>query len=141
MIVSIIDEGLELAHEDLVDNIVPGSFDWVEQDEDPTNTSLTGDHGTAVSGIIAMKGHNNLGGRGIAPDAHLVGYNWAFSQSDANLFSSFNGLDYTVEVGVANNSWGRGSSQWYMPPVFDSDTWDAIATITENSELEKELSL
>ncbi len=137
VIVSIIDEGLELAHEDLVDNIVPGSFDWVEQDEDPTNTSLTGDHGTAVSGIIAMKGHNNLGGRGIAPDAHLVGYNWLLSQSDANLFSSFNGLDYTVEVGVANNSWGRGSSQWYMPPVFDSDTWDAIATITENSRAGK----
>ena len=133
VIVSIVDEGLELLHEDLKDNIIEGSYDWVENDNDPTNTSLYGDHGTSVSGIIAMKGHNNLGGRGIAPNAKLVGYNWLLSQSDANLFSSFNGLDYSVNVGVSNNSWGRGASQWYSPPTFDADTKDAMVGITQNS--------
>ncbi len=133
VIVSIVDEGLELLHEDLKDNIIEGSYDWVENDSDPTNTSFYGDHGTSVSGIIAMKGHNNLGGRGIAPNAKLVGYNWLLSQSDANLFSSFNGLDYSVNVGVSNNSWGRGASEWYMPPSYDADTKDAMVGITQNS--------
>ena len=133
VVVSIIDEGLEIEHEDLAVNIVEGSFDWVEDDTDPTNTGLYGDHGTSVTGIIAMKGHNNIGGRGIAPDASLVGYNWLLAQTNAALFSSFNGLDGLVEVGVSNNSWGRGSSEWFMPPEYDSDTWDAISQITETS--------
>ena len=29
---SVVDEGLEIAHEDLVDNIVPGSWDFNDQD-------------------------------------------------------------------------------------------------------------
>ena len=118
--VAVIDTGLELAHEDLVDNVVDGSIDWVNSDNDPTSESLYGDHGTACGGIIAMKGHNNIGGRGVAPDANLVGYNWLNSQSDSNLIASFTGNSYEVELGVTNNSWGRGLGDYYMPPEWDN---------------------
>jgi len=76
VVVAVLDSGLELAHEDLVDNIVTGSYDFVNSDQDPTTSSNEGDHGTSVAGIIASKGWNNKGGRGVAPDASLIGYNW-----------------------------------------------------------------
>ena len=131
--VAIIDTGLELLHKDLVDNVVDGSIDWVNSDDDPTHESLNGDHGTACAGIIAMKGHNNIGGRGIASDANLVGYNWLNSQSDSNLLSSFTGNDYAVDLGVTNNSWGRGLGSYYMPPEWDIDVNLAMETIKTES--------
>ena len=39
VLVAIVDDGLELAHEDLAGNIVSGSRDFVEDDDDPTNPS------------------------------------------------------------------------------------------------------
>jgi len=76
VIVAVLDTGLELAHEDLVDNIVTGSYDFENSDSDPTSSENNGDHGTKVAGIIGSKGWNNKGGRGVAPDASLIGYNW-----------------------------------------------------------------
>ena len=51
-----------------------------------TKTTLTrpandGDHGTSVAGIINSVGWNNIGGRGVAPEASLIGYNWLDHQS------------------------------------------------------------
>ena len=51
VIINVVDEGLELAHEDLADNIVPGSYDLVDNDTDPTNSGRPVDHGTSVAGI------------------------------------------------------------------------------------------
>ena len=76
VIVAVLDEGLELAHEDLVDNIVSGSYDFENADQDPTSSNNDGDHGTSVAGLIASKGWNNKGGRGVAPNASLIGYNY-----------------------------------------------------------------
>jgi hypothetical protein len=76
VIVSVMDEGLEILHEDLTDNIVANkSYNFVYGTYDPTSGNLDGDHGTSVAGIIASKGWNNKGGRGVAPNAGLVGYN------------------------------------------------------------------
>ena len=59
----------------MVDNVLDGySWDFWEGDTDPTNSSCCGDHGTSVAGMMA-KGWNNLGGRGVAPNATLIGYN------------------------------------------------------------------
>lgn len=75
----VVDSGLEIRHEDLIDNILPnrslnlnnGAIDKT----DPTSLSTTGDHGTSVAGLIAAKGWNGIGGRGVAPDAKLIGMN------------------------------------------------------------------
>jgi len=74
--ISIVDDGLEIAHEDLVDNIISGSWDFVNSDSDPTQTDSIGGHGTSIGGLIAAKGWNNKGGRGIAPNASIFGYNF-----------------------------------------------------------------
>jgi subtilisin family serine protease len=75
--ISIVDDGLEIAHEDLVDNIIGGSWNFLDSSSDPTNLSsdTSGGHGTSIAGLIAAKGWNNKGGRGIAPNASIFGYN------------------------------------------------------------------
>ncbi len=73
--VAVVDSGLEIAHEDLTANVVPGgSWNFNTSTTDPTNTATTGDHGTSVSGLIAMA-RNTVGGIGVASAASLKGFN------------------------------------------------------------------
>ena len=114
--VAVIDSGLEIAHEDLVSNIVPGkSWDYSDSDTDPTSHHNDGDHGTAVAGIIASAGWNKVGGRGVAPDASLVGYNFLDEQSASNEVHAM-GLDneLAIDVDVFNMSYGRNNSRSFQ---------------------------
>ena len=87
IVVAVVDDGLEIAHEDLVDNVVAGSYDFVNSDNDPTQPDPCSDeddcggHGTSVAGIIAAKGWNNIGVRGVAPNASLFGNNYLSNQT------------------------------------------------------------
>ena len=76
--VAVADSGLEIAHEDLAANVIPGgSWNFNNNTTDPTNTVGTDeDHGTSVSGLIAMAGNNSKGGIGVAPRARLKGFNF-----------------------------------------------------------------
>ena len=72
--VAVMDDGLEIGHEDLSDNIAQDlSYDYKNDDHDPT--SATTHHGTMVAGIISAVANNGLGGHGIAPNALLRGFN------------------------------------------------------------------
>jgi subtilisin family serine protease len=109
VVVAIVDTGLEIAHEDLIANVVSGSYDFVEGDTDPTRQGSGVDHGTAVAGIIGARGWNSIGPRGVAPKVSLKGYNWLLSQSTANWISAFGGESYSEDVDIFNNSWGSAS--------------------------------
>lgn len=76
--VTVIDSGVELTHPDLVNNIAPGSLNLLTGSTEPADNS---GHGTAVAGIIAAGADNNLGGRGVAPEASIVGFNYLDAQS------------------------------------------------------------
>jgi len=84
----VVDSGLEISHEDLAANVLPNrSLNMMPgalNITDPTSTNETGDHGTSVAGLIAATGWNGLGGRGVAPDAKLIGMNYLNAQSDLN---------------------------------------------------------
>lgn len=109
VIVSVMDEGLEIMHEDLYENIVPNkSYNFIDGSFDPTNIYANdGDHGTSVAGIIASKGWNNVGGRGVAPNAGLVGYNILYNFSNYNEAWSW-GLDNDLasDIDIFNMSYG-----------------------------------
>lgn len=109
VVLAVVDTGVEVRHEDLVDNMVPGSYDFVDADDDPTRKANGGDHGTAVAGIAAAVGWNDIGLRGVAPKASLKGYNWLISQSAANWVSTFGGETYSKDVDIFNNSWGSAA--------------------------------
>lgn len=72
--VAVVDDGLAIAHPDLVDNVRPGSRNVVTGGDDPTPTDPDSAHGTSVSGIIAAV-DNAIGTRGVAPRAQLQGFN------------------------------------------------------------------
>jgi len=106
IIVSVIDEGLDLTHPDLSANIL-GSHNAV------TGTSpsiIYGAHGTACAGIVAAIDDNGIGISGVAPNAGLFSVSITFASSnlyqdlaDAMNWSWINGS------AVISNSWGGGS--------------------------------
>ncbi|MCF6236987.1 MAG: S8 family serine peptidase [Gammaproteobacteria bacterium] len=109
VVVAVVDDGLEINHEDLVDNIALGkSLNYLSSEEraesDPTPLPGSGDyHGTAVAGIVAARDYNSVGGRGVAPRASLVGYN--LLQQSTFLNSAHAMLNNKDIVAVSNNSW------------------------------------
>ena len=134
--VNVVDEGLEIAHEDLVDNIVANySYDFVGNDNDPTRSANDGDHGTSVAGIIAAKGWNNKGGRGVAPDAELIGFNFLENQTSANQIASLYSSALVADVDIFNLSYGFSpngefgpTSQYTSPLSFRENSVIAGAT-------------
>ncbi len=110
----VVDSGLEIRHEDLIENVLPNrSLNFVEgaiDPTDPTSTAVDGDHGTSVAGLIAAKGWNGIGGRGVAPDAQLIGFNYLEAQtSEAELLihgHPGSGIGVNEPLAVFNRSYG-----------------------------------
>ena len=106
--VAAVDTGLELMHEDLAPNLVPGaSANFNTGLNDPTPTASEGDHGTSVAGLAGARINNGLGGRGVAGEASLAGYNFlASTQSLAYQLAALGGAAYSADVDVFNQSYG-----------------------------------
>jgi len=125
--VAVIDTGVDMFHPDLKDNIDwKNSYNYHSASNNPTPIgnqpvsilplSYDSAHGTAVAGIIAAKGWNGIGTRGVAPNASIVSLN-ALELSDKER-SQYSGVTLQVirlldalvrnieEVDIYNNSWG-----------------------------------
>ena len=79
---AVVDTGIEVCHPDLAANTsAGGSFNFAfparpgSSPADPFNFSTLGDHGTSVAGVAAAAANNGHGGRGVAPEVTLVGFN------------------------------------------------------------------
>ncbi|MFP5457719.1 MAG: S8 family serine peptidase [Bacteriovoracia bacterium] len=77
--IAVSDEGLETAHEDLAVNLLNGEHRNYKTGRESAGFIATpspaGDaHGTAVTGIIAGVGWNNIGVTGVAPQARVAGF-------------------------------------------------------------------
>lgn len=104
--VAVIDEGLEIAHEDLAAHVLAGeSTNFLDNSTDPTNFGFEGEHGTSVAGIVAAVGWNGKGGHGVAPEAKLSGFNFLKRQTYSNLYDSWR-EGRSAKADVFNNSWG-----------------------------------
>ena len=105
--VAVVDSGLEIDHEDLSSNVVPGgSYNFVDDGSDPTSSNSSGDHGTAVAGLIGSRGWNDLGGRGVSPKVSLKGFNFLKKPSMANHLAALGGGEYAKDVDIFNMSYG-----------------------------------
>ncbi len=106
--VVVVDDGIEIGHEDLKVNIVPGkSYDYVDNDTDPSPITVGNNqngHGTSVAGIIAARDLNGIGVVGVAPRAELIGYNFLRNSTMDNEADAM--TRDVSENHVSNNSWG-----------------------------------
>jgi len=121
IIMAIVDSGLEIAHEDIAGNIIPnGSYNYVNNTTDPTNTTKTdGDHGTSVAGIAAAVSMNGKGGRGVAPRVSLKGFNALITQSATDRIYSLGGHTRSKDVDIFNMSYGLdGLSYISLTPTY-----------------------
>ena len=68
--VAVPDDGVDLSHPDLLDNLLPG-YDGTDEG---SAGGATGDdaHGTACAGIVAAVADNNIGVAGVAPKCKII---------------------------------------------------------------------
>lgn len=106
--IAVVDDGLDIGHEDLVANIAATglSYNYVTGSSDPSyDVSDPGSsHGTAVAGIAAARDWNGLGVRGVAPRANLVGYNMLQNSTASNIADAM--TRGSAAVHISSNSWG-----------------------------------
>jgi subtilisin family serine protease/subtilisin-like proprotein convertase family protein len=140
--VAIVDDGLDIGHEDLAANVVPGSWSFFTGTRDPSPTDPDQNHGTAVAGIVAMVQGNQLGGMGIASGASLNGYaiiaggvettNRMFVQALGSYSEAYPNGPRSDDVWIFNQSYGSGGSA-FSPVSFDIEAQYAAGTRTLRS--------
>lgn len=106
VLVNVVDDGLDVDHEDLADNVPFGSINFLAGSNGYPEDNPGGNkahHGTSVAGIIAARGGNGIGVSGVAPCARIIGNNFLLSSSVSNLTQAMTG---NADVAISNNSWG-----------------------------------
>lgn len=125
--IAIVDTGMEICHPDLAGNVEEGASynfnanEWHGSDSaEPYLPWTVGDHGTSVAGTAAATANNGSGGRGVAPDAILRGYNMlAAVESGGTYFDSLGGSDSEPDsslVDIFNMSFGTLSGEFGIDP-------------------------
>jgi subtilisin family serine protease len=109
--VGVVDTGIEAAHEDLAANVdLTHSINFLGgSDPTPSSGTVGFDHGTQVAGIIGAVAFNGKGGRGVAYNAVLRGYNYVapgVAQTNAELSASLGGSVASADNDLFNLSIG-----------------------------------
>ena len=140
--VAVLDEGVDLNHPDLVNNLLPG-FDatgngsnGAPQDDDA--------HGTACAGIIAATGNNGIGISGVAPNCQIIpvrmiingiidsdewaadGINWAWQNGADILSNSWRfGTQSNLITTAINNAINNGRDGLGCPVLFAAGNFNS----------------
>lgn len=117
VIVAVVDEGVDLDHEDLADNcLASGHYNAVNEN----NYIIPGDHGTHVAGTIAAVSNNGKGIVGIAggdkakgkPGVKIMSCQMFVNLADGTSVSSASSSSASIKHGadhgavISQNSWG-----------------------------------
>lgn len=135
--VVVLDDGANLQHEDLCQNTlyslnkdytgqIPNQVPGASQinpfpyscDDQPIAC-----HGTAVSGLIAARDSNGVGGRGGAPRASIGSRNILMNATSTNIADG-TALNAS-NVFISNNSWGATDSTGDLDASLASSTWQS----------------
>lgn len=122
----VVDDSMQVDHPDLVSNVnMSIAWDYRSNDNDPSPAA--GDnHGTAVSGIVAARGNNNLGVTGVAFESTISGVRFVGSALPFSTFAQAIAHSNSV-VDVSNNSWGFVNPGVQLPPIVDAALASATA--------------
>lgn len=127
--VAIIDDGVDLGHEDLNANLLPG-YDATNFNFHGAPSFINNDsHGTACAGVVAAVANNNKGIAGVAYNAKIIPIRVGYSASPntVNWINEdswvANGINWAWQNGadVLSNSYGGGSySQTIVDAINDA---------------------
>lgn len=96
VVIGLIDTGVDFTHPDLTDVFLPGGYDFVNDDADPTDDQ---GHGTAMAGAIASV-DNSIGFKGVAYSSKILPFKVCNSGGDCDSVSIAEGIDAAVSAGV-----------------------------------------
>ena len=138
-IVAVLDDGLEIKHQDLSANVISGSYNYVYAEyndvgntipegmaeDDPTPFKSSDAHGTNVAGIIAAASANDAGISGIAPKAKLIGFNVMSSLlqtvwQNGSRYDAYRKILNRGDVDVINESFGSYDGGFYADDTMSS---------------------
>ncbi len=112
ILLGVIDDGVQANHPDLFSNYQSiNSFDFGQNDGNPSPVTAADNHGTAVAGIMVARGGNGIGITGVAPNARFGALRLDFNNAagfptqdiDATLYRSSGS---TVVIRIKNHSYG-----------------------------------
>jgi subtilisin family serine protease len=128
IIISVVDDGVEIAHEDLKANIsiTVAGFNYVTNTTNPSHKFTNSGHGTAVAGVAAAKDLNGIGVRGAAPCANIVGRNILEANSLTGSTQGDAMTKDTDKIHVSNNSWGAPDDTGQLSPA--NNLWETGIT-------------
>ena len=123
VVVSVVDDGLEILHEDLCNNVSSSvsGYNYATKRIDPTHSINANHHGSSVAGVIASISGNNLGGKGVAYDAKLVGRNILEGATDSNVAEAL--TSQTDLISISNNSWGAADGTGNYSSALATSLW------------------
>ncbi len=110
--IAVVDDGLEVNHEDLKPNAYPLESGYHRNfnegpPNDPSPLKISETHGTACAGLAAAAGFNNLGVIGVAPEAQMMGLRLiAGNSTEEDNGTALAWQPDGLTVHVSSNSWG-----------------------------------
>jgi subtilisin family serine protease len=103
--VAVLDQGIELTHNDLQNNISQNSYD---SESNSSPSQIFGNHGTHVAGTIAAIKNNNLQVVGVAPQSTLLSVSNSLAGTPNSRIRRADGINWAWQNGadIISNSWG-----------------------------------
>ena len=95
--VAVIDTGVCMSHEDLVDRVLDNGYDFVDNDDDPEDVF---GHGCSVAGIIAANIDNGIGIAGFAPNSSILPVRVLGPSGSGSMADVAAGIVYAADVGA-----------------------------------------
>jgi hypothetical protein len=129
IVIAILDDGVDMNHPDLVDNLVPG-YDFQDDDDLPNpeenNFGTINNHGTMCAGLAAAKGNNYIGVIGVAWNCKIMPIRISYKPSPDSTNNFITNADKATAfrwaanhgADILSNSW-TGANQVVRSAIID----------------------
>ena len=115
VIIAVLDDSMEPTHPDIAPNFnADNSYDFLDEDADPSPVAATDGHGCCTSAIAAARGGNGIGVASPAPFASIAGLRLGFGAAtldqdfyDATIYHS-SGENRSIKI--KSHSYSKGSA-------------------------------
>lgn len=99
VVVAVVDTGVTATHPDLAGKVLPG-YDFVDNDDDPTDEHSPIGHGTLVAGIIGAVTNNAIGIAGLSWESPILSIRVCDASGSCLFDAVSDGIVYAVDNGA-----------------------------------------